>query len=103
MPNRTGLMYEPADIPREVNGQPVLAFAPMLSYTPREATVPSGVLARVIVPGRKSLEFTMLSIVWQVDSGTWYHDGTMPSLTYSFALTALTSPRVFAGEFGNSI
>lgn len=97
------MMYLPADIPHELNGRPVLAFAPVLSYLPSQATAPSSTLARAVVPAGEPGYFTVLSLAWQAGSGTWFQDGTRLVVGYALALRYLTDTKVRAGEFSRSI
>jgi hypothetical protein len=95
------MMYLPSEVPQNVNGVPVLAFAPVLTCLPNQDTAPSGRLARVIVPAPAG--FAVLSLAWQDDSGTWFQDGTKLVTGYALALRYLTEHRVRAGEFSRSI
>lgn len=97
------MQYASSDIPREVNDQPVLAFAPVLSYLPSQATVPSGCLARAITESGPQ-EFTVYALAWRTDSGTWLQDGGVHKCrNYALALRYLTEPKVRADEFARSI
>jgi hypothetical protein len=95
------MMYLPSEVPQDIDGVPVLAFAPVLARLPNQDTAPSGRLARVIVPAATG--FAVLSLAWQEDSSTWFRDGAKLVTGYALALRYLTAHRVRDGEFSRSI